>query len=262
MNQDSSNEKYNVKSVERCLSLLDLAANSDDIITVQTVMNSLGLNTNMAYRLLTTLVSSGYLAKDEKTSTYTVTLKVTRLFRKALSSIELRKTALPYMEMLWNQYPQANVNLAVLYNDEVIQTDRIDSQTVPRTYFTPGKSVPLHASGMGKVLLSELDDSVVSDLIEKAGGFKQYTPYTITDMDVFLRTLESVRKDGFATDREELILKDNCNACPIRDGDGKIVAAVSMSAFDNFISKEVMESAIPNVCEIARKISYMLGYQL
>ncbi len=134
--------KYNVKIVERGLSIFDLATKLDRPIAIQDVTAKLNINTNMAYRLLSTMVGSGYFIRNEKNSTYTLSLKVLNLFNRALSSLDIRKVALPYMEMLHQQFPDANINLGVLFDGGVVQTDRVDSQVVPRTYFTPGKNIP------------------------------------------------------------------------------------------------------------------------
>ena len=146
-------EKYNVKIVSRSLAIFDMAAEQEDPFTVQNVMKALQINVNMAYRLLTTMTSAGYLIKNETAGTYTVSLKVLKLFNRALSSINIRKFALPYMEMLAHRFPEANINLAVLYDGEIVQTDRIDGQVIIKTYFTPGKKVPFNASALGKVLV-------------------------------------------------------------------------------------------------------------
>lgn len=252
--------KYNVKVVERCLSIFDLASETESALTVQDVMNKLNLNSNMAYRLLTTMVTSGYLTKNEQNSTYTLSLKVLKLFNRALSSIEIRKIALPYMEMLNHRFPNANINLGVLYDNEVVQLDRIDSKVVPKTYFTPGKRIPFYASGLGKVLVSELYPEEIERMIDKLGGLKDLTVHTIVDYKELMSELQKVREHGYAVDREELIIGDNCNAAPVRDSSGKIVAAVSMSAFDNYISKDEMDANIFAVCETARQISYFLGF--
>ena len=254
--------KYNVKIVERCLAILDYAAENDGAFSVQDIMNRLDVNVNMAYRLLTTLVNSGYLNKDEEKSTYTVSLKVMPLANRALSALEIRKAALPCMELLSQRFPNANINLGVLYNGAVIQTDRIDSQVTPRTYFVPGKAVPFHASGMGKVLACELYPEELERIIEKNGGLKEYTVHTITDYKTLVEELRKVREQGYGLDREELIINDNCNAAPIRNGDGRIVAAVSMSAFGTYISREEMDESIHFICETAHQISYFLGYAL
>jgi len=261
-NDKDDDGKYNVKVVERCLSILDMAAQTEGPFTVQQVMNALDINANMAYRLLSTMVMSGYLNKNETTSAYTVSLKVVNLFNRALSSIDIRKIALPYMEMLNRQFPMANINLGVLYDGDVVQTDRIDSQAVPKTYFTPGKRIPFHASGLGKVLISEMYPEELERIIDRNGGLKEFTVHTITDYSTLVKELEKVRAQGYALDRQELILNDNCNAAPIRNSQGKIIAAVSMSAFDNYISEEQMNANIHYICETARQISYFMGYIL
>lgn len=254
-------EKYNIKIVERCLAILDFAAQNEGPFSVQQIMTALDLNTNMAYRLLTTMTAAGYLKKDESSSLYTASLKFVHLFNRSLSSIEVRKIALPYMEMLGRQFPKANINLSVLFNYEVLQTDRIDGQSVLRTYFTPGKKIPFYASGVGKVLASELYPEEIEIMIKKAGGMKDLTVHTITDEAALMEELRKVREQGYALDREELILNDNCNAAPIRDNNGKIVAAVSMSAFESSISLEEMNQNIHFICDTARQISYFLGYE-
>lgn len=261
MVQDKDEDnKYNVKIVERCLAIFDIASKSDGPFTVLQVKNELDINANMAFRLLSTMVSAGYLNKDETTSAYTVSLKAGNLFNKALSSIEIRKIALPYMEMLSHNFPAANINLGVLFGGEVVQTDRIDSQIVPRTYFTPGKRIPFHASAMGKILASELYPEELEKMIDKNGGLKEYTMFTITDYGKLVHELQLVRNQGYALDRQELILKDNCNAAPIRDAKGKIVAAVSMSSFENCIPVDQMDEHIHFIVDTARQISYFLGY--
>ena len=259
---EDKEEKYNVKIVSRSLAIFDMAADREDPFTVQDVMKALQVNVNMAYRLLSTMTSAGYLLKNEATGTYTVSLKVLKLFNRALSSIDIRKFALPYMEMLAHRFPEANINLGVLYDGEIVQTDRIDGQVVLKTYFTPGKKIPFHASALGKALVSELYPEELERIIDKSGGLKEFTVHTITDYAVLQRELRKVREQGYAIDREELILNDNCNAAPIRDSSGKIVAAVSMSAFENYIAKERMDANIYMICETARQISSCLGYMV
>lgn len=254
--------KYNVKIVERCLAIFDFAAESETPFTVQDIMNALNVNANMAFRLLATMVASGYLNKDESTNMYTVSLKALKLFNRALSSLDIRKVALPHMEMLNQKFPNANINLGVLYDGEVIQTDRIDSATGTRTYFTPGKKLAFHASAIGKILISELYPEEVEHMVDKVGSLKDFTVNTITAYDKLVEELSKVRAQGYAIDRGELILHDNCNAAPIRNSSGQIVAAISMSAFDNYITQQEMDENIHFICDTARQISYFLGYVL
>lgn len=259
MKDEDDIDKYSIKAVMRCFRILDLAASSEHAITLQDVSDSLKMNKNMAFRLLASLVASGYMNKDEKTGHFSTSLKTLQLSRNALVSLEIRKVTMPYLELLWSQYPKANINMGVFNMDEILVVDRIDSVSLPRTYFTPGKALPFHCTGLGKILTCELEDSVLDELIKKK-GLKSFTSNTITDPEALKEELRKVRADQIARDRNEYILKDNCNAAPIRDKSGKIIAAISLSAFENYMTIEEIENTIPAVQDTARKISYMAGY--
>ena len=259
MDQDNG-EKYIVKVAERCFDIFDFAISQDEPLTNQSVAAHLNINTNMAFRLLSTMVNSGYLTKDETSGQYNISLKVLHLSRKSLLSLEIRRITMPYLELLWHQFPKANLNMAVYYDGDVLVLDRIDSISLPRTYFTPGKILPFHCTGLGKMLTSELPESEVDYLI-KEKGLNAYTPDTISNPDSVKRELAKVREEQCARDRNEFILNDNCNAVPIRSQKGPIIAAISLSAFENYMSVEEVENTMPILMETGRKISSLMGYQ-
>ena len=254
------NEKYNIKVVSRCLKILDLAGSSELPLNITDVCSALDVNTNMAFRMLSTLVLSGYMVKDEKTGLYSNSLKSLQLSRNALLSLSIRRYAMPYMELLSNQYPKTNINLALLYEGDVLVIDRLDSICTPRTYFTPGKTSPFHCTALGKILTCELDEAELDKIIAEK-GLRAFTPKTIIDPDRLKEELAEVCSRHLARDWEEYIPNNNCNAVPVRNQDGKIIAAVSMSAFDNYMSVQEMEDAIPALRHTGQRISFMAGYQ-
>ena len=254
-------DRYNINAVERCFQIMDLLASKLEAISIQDVCEALGVNSNMAFRLLRTMEDTGYLSRDAKTGLYSLSLKVLKLSRMALQSLEIRKFAMPYLEMLWSSFQKANINLGMRNGDEIIMVDRIDGNRLPRTYFTPGKVIPFHCTGLGKVLCSELSEEEVLGMIERAGGLKAYTADTITDSGRLLEELKRVREEEAGRDRNEYILNDNCSAVPIRDGEGRIVAAISASALSPNMTEEEIEGTIPQLRETANRISALLGYQ-
>lgn len=253
------NDKYNIRAVQRSFEILELFAQSDEPLTLQTVCKELDINANMAFRMLATMVQTGYLNKDDKTGQFSISLKFLPLSRKALMSLEIRRVVMPFLEMLRLKYPKANLNLGVLYQGDVIVIDRIDSMSLPRTYFAPGKSLPFHATGMGKSLTCELPEEELDTLIEKK-GLKAYTPSTITSPEALKEELAKVRKEHASRDRSEFIPSDNCNAVPLRDGSGTIIAAISLSAFESYMTVEELEATMPILAETGRNISYYMGY--
>ncbi len=252
-------DKYNVKIVERSFEILDLASRTETPLTVQLVCSELGLNPNMAFRLLATISKAGYLEKDDKNGQYFISMKSLRLSRKALMSLEIRRVVLPCLELLWHQYPKANLNMALYYQGDIVVVDRIDSINLPRTFSAPGRTLPFHCTGLGKVLTSELPGSELDTLISRQ-GLKAYTPATITDAAALKAELAKVRREGLARDRAEFILNDNCNATAIRDSSQKIIAAISISAFESYMPVEEVEGTIDALLSTARKISVFMGF--
>jgi DNA-binding IclR family transcriptional regulator len=252
-------DKYTIKAVMRCFQILDLAIAKSRPISITDVSEALKVNPNMAFRMLSSLAASGFMAKDKTSGQFSISLKVLQLSRTALVSLEIRKTTVPYLELLWNHYQKANVNMAVFHNGDILVIDRIDSLSLPRTYFTPGKIVPFHCSATGKVLISEFPEKEIDSLIEQK-GLKSFTENTITDPQRLKDELAFVRANNYAYDHEEYILKDNCIAAPIRDRTGKIVAAISLSAFENYMTVSELEGALPALHDTVRKISNMLGH--
>jgi DNA-binding IclR family transcriptional regulator len=57
---------------------------------------------------------------------------------------------------------------------------------------------------------------------------QRLTPYTIVTPGTLARQLDRVRRDGFATTREELTLGACSVAVPVRDADGDVVAALGV----------------------------------
>ena len=255
---DDKEGKYDIKAVVRCLSIIDLAVEQPKPLSLHDVCNKLDINNNMAFRMLSTLVSSGYMTKDPQTETYSISLKSLKLSRKALLSMDIRKIAMPSLELLWSQYPLANGNLGVIYEDEIITIDRIDSQSIPLTYFTPGKAIPFYCTGLGKVLTCMKTDEEILDML-KRNPPRAYTKNTITDPESILRELHKVREEGIGRDREEFVEDDNCIAAPVKDSKGRTIAAISLSALTTNLTAAELESAIPKLKETVASISSFLS---
>lgn len=253
-------DRYSINAVNRSFQVLDLMTKKNGPISVQEASESLSVNVNMAFRLLRSLEETGYVEHDEKTGLYRLSIKVLKLSVTALQGLEIRKFAMPYMEILWSQFPKANVNMGMRSGDEIMMLDRIDGNQLPRTNFAPGKLIPFHCSGLGKVLLSDLPEEEVRAMIERTGGLKAYTAETITDVDLFIETLRAVKEEGVGRDRGEFILGDNCSAVPVKNAEGKIVAAISTSALEPNMTREEIEATIPKLKETANRVSGMLGY--
>lgn len=256
----NDSDKYNIKSVIRCFQILDFAVLHNGPISIPDVCEALDTNSNMAFRLLNSLESTGYMEKDVTTGQYSISLKSLKLSRCSLKSQVIRKVTMPYLELLWNQFPNANANMGVYYQGEVLMLDRVDTKSTPRTYFTPGRVLPFHCTGLGKVLTCSLEESEIDKLISEK-GLKQYTEDTITDVDKIKEELAKVKREGVGRDRNEFMVGDNCSAVPIIGHNGEIVAGISLSSLSSNMSADEIEASIPILKDTASKISYVMGYE-
>jgi len=82
------------------------------------------------------------------------------------------------------------------------------------------------------------------------------TDNTITDKGELEKELDKVREQGFALDREENEKDVRCIAAPIRNYQGGVIAALSISSPIFRIDKNAQKALI----ETSKKISKRLGY--
>jgi DNA-binding IclR family transcriptional regulator len=114
-------------------------------------------------------------------------------------------------------------NLAVASNGEMRLIDQVDSHYLLGATNWVGKRIPFHASALGKVLLAYGAATI------PLGKLNKVASKTITSRQRLLTELESVRKKGYAIIIDELEEGLVAVAAPIREDDGRVVGAISIS---------------------------------
>ena len=80
-------QKERVQSVERALVILEIVAENDGISLTE-ISKTAGLNKATVHRLLSTLISMGYVEQNEKTSHYELTFKLFQLGNNKVEQID------------------------------------------------------------------------------------------------------------------------------------------------------------------------------
>lgn len=213
-----------------------------------------GLPVSTVHRIATELVELGALKKD-RDGTYRIGLRLWKLGSLCPQPRTLRDVSLPYLHDLYEATGE-NIHLAVLDGDEALYVERVWG---PRSVGVPtrvGWRQPLHATGVGKVLLAfaprELQQAVL------ASGLKRHTPHTIVMPGLLMRTLQEVRETGIARCSEELTLGTASVAVPIHGPDNQVVAALSVVSHSVTHSRS-LGSVEPALRLAARSISRELA---
>jgi DNA-binding IclR family transcriptional regulator len=124
------------------------------------------------------------------------------------------------------QATRENVHLAVRDGLEALYVDVISGRESVATLSRRGGRLPLHATGVGKVLLAHAPPEVLVAVVE--GGMRRYTPFTVVAPGHLRRALADVRRNGVAYAREEMSLGSLSVAAPVVGIDGTVVAALGV----------------------------------
>jgi IclR family acetate operon transcriptional repressor len=89
----------------------------------------------------------------------------------------------------------------------------------------------------------------------KSVVLKPRTPNTITDKDTLLKQIIEVRRSGVAFDDEENEIGLRSAAAPIRDWEGRVVAAISIIGPTARVTKQRLSEMAPVVKDYALRIS-------
>lgn len=178
-----------------------------------------------AHRLVADLVA-GQALERRADGRYVVGRWLWRLGLLAPVHLELREIALPFLEDLY-EATRENVHLAVREGIEVLYIERIRGHASVPIVSGAGSHLPLHATGVGKVLLAYAPPEVVAEALARAA---RITGHTITEPGRLRRDLAEVRRRGYARTVEEMTLGTCSVAVPVLDADGVVVAALGLVA--------------------------------
>ena len=135
----------------------------------------------------------------------------------------LVETASPYLHDLYGA-TLATVHLAVRDGDEVLYLDRLRGNASVPVVSTVGSRLPMHATGVGKVLLAHAPADVQARVL---ADLYRVTAYTVSQPGRLRRQLAQVLRDDYATTQEEMSLGACSVAVPVRHRD-EVVAALGL----------------------------------
>ncbi len=216
-----------IQSVLKALQVLELFAEEPGWSLTE-ISKELGYPTSTTHRLVMTLEEAGYLYRDHESKKYFLTIKTYLIgSRTKIVSLLKKQAQAPIKKLSQTLNESVNVSVAQgLFSVTVLKADS-DRQfsAVPHV----GDKGHLHATSVGKCLLAFNNNGCFDQFVSFQGSLHAYTKNTITDKSVVLQTLEVIRKQGYATDKEEVEEGLTCIGAPIFDHLGNCIAAVSVS---------------------------------
>ena len=250
--------KVSVSSVLRVFGIVEELA-KEQTIAVSDLANRMEMSKSTVFRFLQTMKDLGYVAQDEETEKYSLTLKMFQVGSHVLNIHDLTQIANKYMLKL-AELTQETVHLSILDIDSksIIYIHKINAVHSQTMLSRIGAKAPIYCTALGKVLLTFCSEEVKSDVI--AGlDFRKLTPFTIDNELDFKKELEKIKSLGYAEDVGEREEQLYCIAVPIFDRFNQVVAGISITWTAFRFEESLKGSYLDSMKHAARKISEELG---
>ena len=230
-----------------------------------------GITRAAARRHLLTLTHLGYLETDG--SYFWLSAKVLRFSGSYLATARLPRAAQPTLNRLAVQ-TRESFSAVVLDGDEVVIVARSgfewrrlpDEKTMSSKLLAYGlhlgARLPTHATSTGRVLLAAKPESEVSAWLTtkaESGGLARLTLHTVTDPTRLKQLIDQARIDDYSVACEEHELDVHALAVPLRDMQGRTVAAINVVSSPQRLTADTLRhDLLPLLLDAARELRPLL----
>lgn len=249
-------ETQSVQALERGLAVLQVFSHEHPALTLSDVARLTGITRATARRILLTLERLGMVRSDGRR--FSLTPRVLALGWAYLSSLPLWELAEPLMRDLVDRTGES-CSAATLDLPEVVYVARVPTRRIMSITLGVGTRLPAHATSMGRVLLAGLPERELDAFLDTT-PLDPHTPRTVVDPERLRRVVGEVREQGWALVDQELELGLRSIAAPLRDADGRVIAALNVSAAASRVPAEDLRSRfLPPLLETAEAISVAIA---
>jgi IclR family pca regulon transcriptional regulator len=245
-----------VQSLERGLAVIRAFGADSPELRLSDVARATGLTRAAARRFLLTLVKLGYVRQDG--TEFSLRPRVLELGYAYLSALTLPEVAQPHMEALVAEVNESS-SIAVLDDLDIVYVARVPTQRIMTITIAVGTRLPAYATSMGRVLLAGLDEDALEARLERF-ELERFTPTTAASSDDLRERIEVTRTAGWAMVDQELEQGVRSAAVPIRDANGRVLAALNVSVHATRMTMPVLRrEVVPKLLRTASAIEVDLS---
>lgn len=228
-------------------------------IGVADIAKALKMSPSKVSRMLATVETEGLFEKRQSNGKYRLGILFFELGVLYAYHHPLRKIVRPHLEQMAEEI-KLTVSWAILKKNRVIVLDRIQNLPIDALAYRVGLNLPIHTTSVGKILLAHLSEEE-QDRVLKSIELVKAADASVTDPKLIKERLKRYRETGFSTDEEETYKGVNCIAVPIINGEGKVIAAISLMEESSRTSRENLLGRVGYLKEKALFISRQLGFR-
>lgn len=247
-----------IQSVDRALTILECLSGSLRELGVTDIAAQMGLSKSTIHGLVQTLAEAGYLEQNHDNKRYRLGMKLFQLGCLVQDRMDIREIAKPYLQRLSDEF-NLTAHMGLYRDYQMVYIDKVDAKNAHIIYSQIGKNVPMYCTGIGKAVFAYLPAQEQTYLMNQ--NREAVTPNTIIDENDLRQELDSIHKQGYAIDQEEIELGLFCVAVPIFDHQGEPLGALSISGAKLAVESIGIDRIANQLLGISKEISGRMGYR-
>ena len=242
-----------IEAIARGLDVIRAFGPGQPVMSLAGVAGASDLPRPTARRILLTLEQLGY-ARQVGAGGYELTPRVLDLGMSYVLSRGLWEVARPHMEALVTRTRESS-SIAQLDGSDIVYVARVAVPKIVTLAVTIGTRFPAMQTSLGKVLLAALPLAEAERVLAEPSR-SGITPRWQPDATERAASLREVRARGWALTDEQLAPGIRSVAVPLRDGDGRVIAALNVNSHAAETSLEVLTGKhLPLLLQTAGAIS-------
>jgi len=242
-----------IEAIARGLDVIRAFGPGQPVMSLAGVAGASGLPRPTARRILLTLEQLGYV-RQVGAGGYELTPRVLDLGMSYVLSRGLWEVARPHMEALVSRTRESS-SIAQLDGSDIVYVARVAVPKIVTLAVTIGTRFPAMQTSLGKVLLAALPLTEAEQVLAEPSR-SGITPRWQPDATERAASLREVRARGWALTDEQLAPGIRSVAVPLRDGDGRVIAALNVNSHAAETPLEVLTGKhLPLLLQTAGAIS-------
>lgn len=246
--EEKENRSY-LQTVGRAMEVLDLFSRASGL-SLTSISRELHISTTVAYRLLYTMTSCGFLRQDTESKCYYLGDKAILLGYSAVQSLELRRVA---HSILWDLYERTkhNVTLTICCDKKSLCIEKLDALLSPLPgCMYPGSVYPLHKGASNRTLLAFLPTDQQEEYIETL---------PLAERGTVRAMIKLILQRGYDMSCGELTPGLYAIGFPIFGAGNRLIAALSITGYLDDFTDAQQTALVRQGRQAAARISNAMG---
>jgi DNA-binding IclR family transcriptional regulator len=249
-NSDSSKSAITLRGLKILEQII--SAPSSQPTTFTNLYQQNNFNYNSLKSLLNFLENESYIEYLPHLKSYISGNNALDLSLKIFANNPLREKRATILAQL-SEKVQETCNCSLFNEGNIIYLDRVEANWPVSISLNVGSRVPINCTASGKLILAYMSEKNRAQIL-KFSNLVHSTKNSIVDIESLKKECEHIRKNGFATDNEELFLDTVAISVPVFIKKNTALMAVAIQAPKFRQSVQSLKEFLPELKNTAENI--------